>query len=97
MLQAHLYEGYKYKGDRSLEQLTEFVMSNVKVDIQKINTDTWKGISKQNWLLFLCATDMCLETMTMKKLAASLVISVAISINVIKRRKNKFFTCRNYF
>lgn len=77
IFQAHLYEGYKYTGERTLEGLSKFVLSNVKVNIKELNSNNWKEANKQQWLLFLCAdSDMCEEESTMKKLAASLVIKL---------------------
>lgn len=70
-----MHEGYKFTGSRTLEDLTEFVLSNVKVNIQELSLSNWENISQEKWLLFLCAeNDMCPEKSTIKKLAASLVI-----------------------
>lgn len=72
--QAHLYDGYKYRGNRNLEELTEFVLSNLKVNIEEISSANWDKLRKNKWLLFLCAdSDICLEKSSIKKLAATLV------------------------
>lgn len=76
--EAHLYEGEKYTGPRSLEALTKFVLSKLSVEVKRISSNDWEqsGFRSQNWLLFLCPEDSanCPEPETQLKLAASLVI-----------------------
>lgn len=75
LFQAHLYEGYKYGGERTLDKLIEFVMSNINVNVHEISSLNWKKVEKQSWLLFLCLDkETCPENTTIKKLTASLVI-----------------------
>lgn len=72
-----MYDGVRYKGDRSVEALEDFVLSKIKVDIKDISSKDWESFDdKQQWLLFLCGDDNvnCPERKTMKKLAVSLVI-----------------------
>lgn len=76
--EAHLYEGEKYTGARSLEALKEFVLSRLPVGVKQIGGDEWggSGVRSQSWLLFLCPEGgfECPEAETQLKLAASLVI-----------------------
>ncbi|CAH1183258.1 unnamed protein product [Phaedon cochleariae] len=72
--ESHLYEGIKYVGDRSVEALEEYVLSNLQVDIEQITTEKWGQVETEQWLLFLCPDESsnCPEKKTMIKLAASL-------------------------
>lgn len=76
-IQAHLYEGEKYTGPRTLENLKEFVLSKVSVEVKLITPKDWdhSGFRKEQWLLFLCpeGSSSCPEYETRLKLAASLV------------------------
>lgn len=76
-LQAHLYEGEKYVGSRTLDNLKEFVLSKVSVEVKLITPKDWdhSEFRKEQWLLFLCPDDspFCPEYETKLKLAASLV------------------------
>lgn len=75
--EAHLYEGEKYTGARTLDVLKEFVLSRVPVRVKQIGRDEWaqSGLRGQNWLLFLCPMENgCPEAETQLKLAASLVM-----------------------
>lgn len=76
--EAHLYEGEKYTGARTLEALKEFVLSRLPVGVKTIGGAEWgggAGFKSQSWLLFLCPQGgfACPEAETQLKLAASLV------------------------
>lgn len=95
-----MYEGEKYKGDRTVKALQEFVLSKLKVDIKEIYSENWGGLNKQQWLLFLCGDSNvnCPEKETMIKLAASLVIycSMFYLVNVkFIIFLGRISTCRN--
>ncbi|XP_018569443.1 dnaJ homolog subfamily C member 10-like [Anoplophora glabripennis] len=74
--ESHVYEGERYRGDRSVEALEDFVLSKIKVDIEEISSSDWENLDfdRKQWLLFLCGDNNvnCPERKTMTKLAASL-------------------------
>ncbi|KAJ8922000.1 hypothetical protein NQ315_008638 [Exocentrus adspersus] len=74
--EAHLFEGERYRGDRTVEALEDFVLSKIRVDIKEISSIDWENseFDQHQWLLFLCGENNvnCPEKRTMIKLAASL-------------------------
>ncbi|KAK9752946.1 Thioredoxin [Popillia japonica] len=83
--QAHLFEGEYYRGSRSLEDLEDFVLSKLDVNIINVGSQLWNDdiFKRQNLLVFLCSESnaaLCLEDKTQKKLTASLEGLVSVGV-----------------
>lgn len=80
--QSHMYEGLKYRGERTLDALKQFIFMKININIQEITPMNWDKLNfkKKNWLLFLCGGDDCPEEETRQKLAATLESLVSVGI-----------------
>ncbi|XP_050310725.1 dnaJ homolog subfamily C member 10-like [Anthonomus grandis grandis] len=72
--EAHLQDGERYRGPKTLEALQQYVLSKVEVKIEEIDAQKWENLKRQQWVLFLCPQDNvnCPEKDTIKKTAAAL-------------------------
>lgn len=73
--QAHIYDGEKYRGPKTLEALEEYILSKVHVNLEEIDQNSWARLKQKQWVLFLCSPDNynCPEKDTITKIAATLV------------------------
>jgi len=72
-----LLQREKYDGERSEDDMQNFVLSRLKVTVMKVDEEVWKhDRGSSSWLLILCQADDggCLDAETRLKLAATLVI-----------------------
>lgn len=72
-----MYQGEKYNGERTLEALHDYVLSQLATVVHEITPENWdhESLRKKQWLLFLCAEEgsSCPEPETRTKLAAIFV------------------------
>jgi hypothetical protein len=72
-----LFQREKYDGERSEDDMQNFILSRLKVAVVKVDEEVWKhDRGSSSWLLILCQADdgSCLDAETSLKLAAILVI-----------------------
>jgi hypothetical protein len=72
-----LFQREKYNGERSEDDLLNFILSRLKVTVVKVDDEVWeRDRGSSSWLLVLCQADdgSCLDTEISLKLAAILVI-----------------------
>ncbi|XP_066146223.1 dnaJ homolog subfamily C member 10-like [Euwallacea fornicatus] len=84
--EAHLYDGERYRGSKTVEAMQEFILSKILIKIKKLTSPDWESFKKEQWLLFLCCDDNpnCPGTDTIKKLAATL--EGLLQVGLIKDR-----------
>ncbi|KAL1491528.1 hypothetical protein ABEB36_012112 [Hypothenemus hampei] len=72
--EAHLYEGEKYRGSKTVQAMQEFILAKIQVKIHKISLPDWDAMKLQQWLLFLCGSESlsCPEENNIKKIAATM-------------------------
>ena len=71
------FQREKYDGERSEDDMQNFVLSRLKVIVVKVDEEVWKhDRGSSSWLLILCQADdgSCVDAETSLKLAAILVI-----------------------
>lgn len=72
-----MFQREKYDGERSVDDMQNFVLSRLKVTVVKVDEEVWKhDRGSSSWLLILCQADdgSCLDAENSLKLAAILVI-----------------------
>ncbi|XP_031332740.1 dnaJ homolog subfamily C member 10-like [Photinus pyralis] len=95
---ATLYQGEKYQGERTVEDLQNYVLGRLNMDAQTISPSDWdhEGFRKKSWLLLLCPEDCssCPEPETIQKLAA--IFEGLISVGIIRDTKLANNIHKNY-
>jgi hypothetical protein len=72
-----LFQREKYNGERSEDDMLNFILSRLKVFVVKVDDNVWeRDRGSSSWLLVLCHADDdgCLDADARLKLAAILVI-----------------------
>ena len=72
-----LFQREKYDGERSEDDMQNFILSRLKVTVVKVDDEVWeRDRGSSSWLLVLCQVDdgSCLDAETSLKLTAILVI-----------------------
>ncbi|KAF5284025.1 hypothetical protein FQA39_LY17158 [Lamprigera yunnana] len=81
-----MYEGERYQGERTLENLRNYILDRITVDAQVITRDNWdnNGLREKSWLLILCPekSTSCLKSHNIKKLTA--IFEGLLSVGIIK-------------
>ena len=71
------FQKEKFNGDRSEEDMMQFILSRLHVSVVNINADVWENSrGSSSWLLAACYKEdsACLDVDTQLKLAAMLVM-----------------------
>lgn len=72
-----MYEGEQFRGDKTVDELQEFVLSKLRTQIKTITLENWVEdyLNKETQLLFLCpdVSTICPESTTRLKVATALV------------------------
>ncbi|XP_019762900.2 dnaJ homolog subfamily C member 10 isoform X1 [Dendroctonus ponderosae] len=82
--EAHIYDGEKFRGSKTLEALEEYILSKVHVNIEDIDQNNWPLLKQKQWVLFLCSNDNynCPEKDTITKISATL--EGLLSVGIVK-------------
>lgn len=75
-VRGFLFQREKYDGERSEDDMLNFILLRLKVSVVKVDDKVWeRDRGSSSWLLVLCrADDGCLDADARLKLAAILVI-----------------------
>jgi hypothetical protein len=78
-----LFQREKYNGKRNEDDILHFILSRLQVTVVKVDDKVWEhDHGSSSWLLVLCWAEdnVCLDADTRLKLAAILVILIAVIV-----------------